>query len=449
MLTRLLLSILIDSDRWDSACFEYGINSTEEERRPNWNDLLNTYETYAKNTLNSDEWINKKRSEISDICKEKAAMKTGIYRLSVPTGGGKTFSSLRYALRHADINSKERIFYIIPYNTILDQNAEDIREALNQYEGILEHHSNIVLENDEEQLNYKKLTERWDSDIILTSMVQFLNTLFRKENSNTRRMHRLTNAVFIFDEVQALPINCKGLFERAIIFLTSCCRSTVLLCTATQMELDLPQKPIELMGTEENLISLNRTFKRVEYIPQIEKTFTNEQVAENLCDIIENKKSVLMISNTKASAWDIFEKTCNMLNENGYEFIEIEYGMSDKEIQERAKQSEDFEILCVHLSTFFCPAHRKAYIKWIKNWTKAEGRVLCVSTALIEADINVSFPVVVRSIAGLPSIIQAAGRCNRNMEQSPNVGQVYIWRLKEENLNVLNGIAYCSGQAKL
>ena len=441
MLTRFLLSILIDADRWDSACFEYGRDSMKQSHpAPDWAQLSERYEAYAKETFTGTGELDQKRQEISDLCVAKADGKTGIYRLSVPTGGGKTFASLRYAMKHAKQNEQQRIFYIIPYNTILDQNAKDIREALGQYEGILEHHSNVMLEDDteEERLRYRQLTERWDSDVILTSMVQFLNALFRKENTNARRMHRLTNAVLIFDEIQALPRHCKGLFERAITFLTTCCHSTVLLCTATQLELKLPVKPEELMGTEEELTALNRAMKRVEYLPQIRPARSNQQAADGLFTLLTEKSSVLMIANTKAAAWDVYEKTCERLKADDYDLIDIQPGLKDEEIREQAKHAEDFEILCVYLSTLLCPAHRKEYIRWVINWTKGGGRALCVSTALIEAGINVSFPVVVRSLASLPSIVQAAGRCNRNREQA--VGEVYIWELAEEKLSKLKEI---------
>lgn len=442
MMTRYLLSVLIDADRWDSACFEYGRDAMRQtDSLPDWACLFERYEIYARERFTGTGHLDQIRQEISDQCVKKAEGKSGIYRLSVPTGGGKTFASLRFALKHAEQNRQHRIFYVIPYNTILDQNAKDIREALNQYEGILEHHSNVMLEEDtvEEKIRYRQLTERWDSNIILTSMVQFLNALFRKENTNARRMHRLANAVLIFDEIQALPRHCKGLFERAVTFLTTCCHSTVLLCTATQLELKLPVKPEELMGTENDLAELNRNLKRVEYLSQIECRKTNQEAVDSLCTLLREKQSVLMIVNTKAVAWDIYEQTCENLKVMGYEPIEINSDLDDEAIREQARCSRNSDILCVHLSTLLCPAHRKEYIRWVVDWTKGGGRTLCVSTALIEAGINVSFPVVVRSLASLSSIIQAAGRCNRNREQT--VGEVYIWDLEEENLSRLKEIA--------
>lgn len=438
MLARLMLSILIDADRWDSACFEYNREpEIAPAIRPNWQTLIKIYEDYAARTFTGTSLLDQNRRKISDICAERAKEKTGVYRLSVPTGGGKTYASLRYAMKHAEKNGQQRIFYIIPYNTILDQNAKDIRTALSQYLGILEHHSDVQFEDNSEEacIQHKRLTERWDSDIILTSMVQFLNALFRKENTNARRMHRLTNAVLIFDEIQALPRHCKGLFERAITFLTTCCHSTVVLCTATQLELKLPMPQVELMGTDEELTVLNQTLKRVEYIPQISSVRNDSETAQDLFSLFIDTSSVLMIVNTKAVAWDIYEKTCRLLKEAGYEQVTVQPNLTDDAIREQAKNAEDFEVLCIHLSTLLCSAHRKEYIRWIRNWTKAGGRVLCVSTALVEAGVNISFPVVVRSLASLPSIVQAAGRCNRNMEWE--LGKVYIWKLADENLKML------------
>ena len=173
--------------------------------RADWQSLLHTFERYRAEHLDGEGTINRIRANISDTCYEKAASAPGIYTLSVPTGGGKTYASLRYALRHAQVNGQSRIFYIIPYHTISDQNARDIRTALNDYPSILEHHANVVIETEEEQTVYQRLTERWDSDMILTSLVQFLNACYAAPNTAARRMHRLTNAVLIFDEIQSLP----------------------------------------------------------------------------------------------------------------------------------------------------------------------------------------------------------------------------------------------------
>lgn len=433
MLARLFLSILVDADRWDAACFDRNTDSLQEEAAPDWDDLLNTFEAFRQEKLTGDSYINEIRGEISQACYEKAELPRGIFTLCVPTGGGKTYSSLRFALRHAAIYKQQRIFYIIPYNTILDQNAGDIREALGNYSSILEHHSNVVQETETELENYRLLTERWDSNIVLTSLVQFLNACFSAPNTDARRLHRLTNAVLIFDEIQSLPKRCKVLFEWAIQFLTQCCNSTVVLCTATQPKLNLDFEPTELAEDKEALF---RSLQRVEYIPELDKIDNNE--AASRLSGMAKEASVLAVVNTKAAARDIFEKTANVLRESGMDIAEASIEYSDEEIAFAARSSAENQILCIHLSTSLCPAHRLRLIQWMKTWLKEGKRVLCVSTALIEAGINISFPTVVRSLAGLPSIVQAAGRANRNMEYEK--GRVYLWDLREEKLGNLPDI---------
>lgn len=424
-LVRILFSVLIDADRWDTACFEYNEDPLVEKCNPDWDRMIEKLNQRMKKFEDDTSELNRIRQKISDECADKAYSCTGIYSLSVPTGGGKTFTSLRYGLHHAKHNSLERIFYVIPYNTILDQNAEDIRGALGEEIDILEHHSNVVQEDENEYEDYKRLTERWSSDIILTSLVQFLNSLFQGKNSNTRRMKQLVNSVIVFDEIQSLPKHCTKLFEKAVMFLTQYCNSTVLLCTATQPQFKLRTK--ELIGEVD---ALYRNLKRVQYIPQHKPVMDTDTAAERLYRLLEEESAVLSIVNTKSVAKNLYEQTCNLLRENDWKIVKLEDGMSDKALEQKANSVSGHEILCIHLSTFMCPAHRKYRLKAIKLWTEKRLPVLCVSTALIEAGINVSFPVVVRSMAGLASIIQAAGRCNRNCER--DYGKVYIWDLADE-----------------
>lgn len=426
LICRYLLSLLIDADRWDSSCFEYVENPFQNaDYAPDWDALLHTFEHYRKENLGGKGSINQIRAEISDACYEGAASKPSIFTLSVPTGGGKTFSSLRFALRHAAVNHQKRIFYIIPYNTILDQNAKDIRESLSNYPSILEHHSDIIQETEEEQQLYQRLTERWDSDIILTSLVQFLNACYAGPNTDARRFHRLTNSVLIFDEIQSLPKHCKVLFERAIQFLTNICRSTVVLCTATQPCLTLSPAPKELVSNGDRLYE---RLKRVQYIPDLNPSRTYTSSASEIARLLA-ARSVLAILNTKSAAWTIYQETKERLQEAGYSFASLDPNLSEDQITAAAEAVKD-EVLCIHMSTLLCPAHRKKQIAWIKAWLKAGKKVLCVSTALIEAGINVSFPIVIRDLAGLPSIVQAGGRANRNMELP--MGDVLIWNYPEE-----------------
>ena len=434
MLTRLLLSILVDADRWDSACFDYGEEAEKTLHQADWEALFARFEAFREQHLNAANEMGRIRAEISDGCLERAEEPPGIYTLCVPTGGGKTYTSLRYALRHAARYQKQRIFYIIPYNTILDQNAEDIRKALSDYPSILEHHSNVVKASEEEQTEYRRLTERWNSDIILTSLVQFLNACFAAPNSDARRLYRLTNAVLIFDEIQSLPRHCKTLFERAITFLSTCCGSTVILCTATQPQLALTPMPVELSRERDELF---RRLKRVTYVPQLEEALSNEEAAARLLALLD-KQAVLAVVNTKRVAQEVYREVIRRLTEWGMNRILPELGCPQEEIRRRARECTQRDVLCVHLSTLLCPAHRGQLLQWIRIFLQEKAKVFCISTALIEAGINVSFPVVVRSLTGLPSIVQAAGRANRSMEYG--IGRVYIWSFGEEKLRFLPDI---------
>ncbi len=437
LLMRLLLGILVDSDRYDSACFEYGVDSlSSDASEPDWHRLFETFEAFRLSRLNGDSPINRIRSEISDVCLKSAKKRSKIVTLTVPTGGGKTFLTLRYALKYAETFDCERIFYIIPYNTILDQNSRDIRKALDDYDGILEHHSNVVIEDENELRDYTRLTERWDSTIILTSLVRFLDSCYKGKNSDARRFPRLANSVLIFDEIQSLPKKCKALFENAIHFLTEYCGAQVVLCTATQPNLKFGEGRIieELMPNTSELFA---RLERVRYSTEINIPRTNEAAAVELANILE-RKSVLAVVNTKIAASDIYTSVKQLLEERGLRTIIPDCSISDDNIEAFASELDGETILCVHLTTLLCPAHRLALIEWIKTFTRLGRRVFCISTALIEAGVNLSFPVVVRSLAGLTSIVQAAGRCNRNMEAE--FGEVRIWDLIDENLDRLDEI---------
>lgn len=433
LLARLLLSILIDADRWDSACFEYDTDpyKMSQEVQPDWEKLLIRLETYVEKFPREGELAAIRRN-ISGWCRAAGEYGPGIYTLSVPTGGGKTYSSLRFALAQAKKNKQRRIFYLIPMNTILDQNSRDIRDALSGYPSILEYHSNVILEDEAEEENYRRLTERFDSDIILTSLVQFLDTLFQKGNSKARRMYRFVNSVLIFDEVQALPKKCRELFKLALQFLVHFCNCTVLLCTATQPDFGLEAKEVV-----PDVKALYQNLKRVTYLPQME-SHTYQEAADNIAEFISEKTSVLAIVNTKDAAWNVFQGVSSRLGTLNYRQVQIRQGFTDEELEKCAGDCWEDEILCVHLSTFMCPMHRKEILRWIKAWLLKKKQVCCVSTALIEAGINVSFPTVIRSLAGIPSLIQAAGRCNRNCEA--DMGNVYLWNLAEEKLSRLPDI---------
>jgi len=246
--TRFLFSCLIDADRINSADFENPYQASYRNKAVSWDIAINRLElflTEQQSTATNDFNINAIRRTISDACKNRAKDAQGIYTLTVPTGGGKTYASLRYALHHAKQHGLERIFYIIPYTSIIEQNADAIRKAIEQ-DGdanpwVLEHHSNLEPEN---QTWHSKLSaENWDAPIVMTTMVQFLETLFSGGTRGVRRLHQLANSVIIFDEIQTLPINCTHLFCNALNFLTTYTNTSAVLCTATQPLLDKLKSP--------------------------------------------------------------------------------------------------------------------------------------------------------------------------------------------------------------
>jgi len=408
MLARTVLSAVVDADRWDSARFERGDDSAEPDAPlPDWSALLKKLEAHL-GSLPRRNAIDDLRADISMQCLRCGRLSPGIFALTVPTGGGKTFSTLRFSLEHILSNEMRRVFYVIPFNTILDQNADDIREALDQYDGILEHHSGVVWDDEEDESEYRRLTERWDMDIVFTSMVQFLNALFRKENTDARRMRALMHSVLIFDEVQALPKKCTGLFEKAIRFLVRFYGCTVVLCTATQPRFELPA--VEMIGDVPRLFSDMHRVRRIHYVDRSRAAISNAEAAEKIVELMDRHGSVLLVVNTKPVARAV-------------------YSLAKKALAGKAAT--------FHLSTNMCAAHRLDILAEVKARTGSGSRkpTLLISTQLIEAGINVSFPAVVRSLAGLSSINQAAGRCNRNAEDE--LGTVYLWKLSEEKLTSL------------
>ena len=269
MLQKYLFSCVIDADRYDTYTFMEGKDQKKSiDKSALWNELVDKLETklesYPKITK-----IDLLREEVSIACKNFAKNKPGIYQLAVPTGGGKTLSSLRYALGHAKKFNKDRIFYIIPFTTIIDQNAKDIKDILCRDDVILEHHSNLVVDNQQE--DYKLLTERWDSPIILTTMVQFLDTLFSGGTQGVRRMHNLANSIIIFDEIQAIPIKCINMFNSAINFLSNICNATIILCTATQPLLSTTKMPLMLSENANIITDIHEKFKQFKRVNLVDK----------------------------------------------------------------------------------------------------------------------------------------------------------------------------------
>lgn len=423
---RFLFSCLVDADRVDTADFEH--NRTKHFR-PNgdyaeWPALVERLENKLA-SIPPMRPIDHLRRDISQHCLDAANRSVGTYTLTVPTGGGKTLASLRFALHHAKQRKLDRIIYIIPFTSIIEQNAQVVRDILEPQDKpkdhgkiVLEHHSNITPE--QQTWREKILCENWDAPVVYTTMVQFLEALFGAGTRGARRMHQLANAVLIFDEVQTLPVKCAHLFNNAINFLTEHCNSTVVLCTATQPLLHAvaPEKgAIRLAAQHEIMQDVHQLFedlKRVEVRDQRKPGgWEVPEVAQLALSELERAGSCLVIVNTKRAARAIFE-SC----------------------REQRSHEEIF-----HLSTDMCPAHRKDELGKVRSCLAQGQPTLCVSTQLIEAGVDVDFGVVVRYLAGLDSIAQAAGRCNRNGRPERGIVHVVNPRPEDESLTSLPDIA--------
>ena len=424
-LTRFLFSCLIDADRINSSDFER--EAQKEVRRltekPDWQMAIDQVEAKLAGFQNRYP-IDEIRRRISSDCLKRAVDSQGIYTLTVPTGGGKTLASLRYALHHAQKHNLDRIIYIIPYTSIIDQNAQAVREILGE-DWVLEHHSN--LEPEKQSWQDKLLCENWDKPIVFTTMVQFLDAWFGGGTRGARHIHPMTNSVLIFDEIQTLPVKCVHLFCNVLNWLTKFGKSTAVLCTATQPllgELGLQNFPedkrgaitarallrlpenAEIMGKYQDLDKLFADLSRVE-IRFNEKSggWNVEEAGTFLLEQFQTTPSCLFIVNTKKWAQEL------------YQYCQ--------------KQNVPPETL-FHLSTHQCAAHRKAIFDTIKARLENKEPVICISTQLIEAGVDISMACVIRALGGLDSIAQAAGRCNRHGEKKGK-GQVWVLNLQEQD----------------
>lgn len=423
LLVRFLFSALIDADRVDSADFE---NPRARQLRydgnyPCWNELIGRVEAQL-GQLPGIEPIDALRREISEHCLQAAAQPRGMFTLTVPTGGGKTLASLRFALHHAKRYDLDRIIYVIPFTSIIDQNADVVRaileptsEGIERGSIVLEHHSNLTPE--EQTWRSKILSENWDAPVIFTTSVQLLETLFGSGTRGARRMHQLANAVIIFDEAQTVPLRCIHMFNNAINFLIEQCGSSVVLCTATQPLLNAVDPKLgaaRFQAVDEIIPDVQKLFaalKRTEVIPGHKPGgWTNEDVAALAVEEIAATGSCLVIVNTRKAAQSLYQVCA---------------AVADTEIY--------------HLSTSMCPQHRRDVLDTIRDNLKNSIPTLCISTQLIEAGVDIDFGAVIRHFAGLDSIAQAAGRCNRNGRRT--VGRIHVINPVDDRIERLIDIA--------
>lgn len=418
-------SCLLDADRTDTALFSFNQTAVEyhyeEIFESYYNKLLKNIKQFDQSSA-----INRARSEMSDECDAFAEQTDGIYRLSIPTGGGKTLASLRYGLKHAVKTKKKHIIYVLPYITIIEQNAQVIRKMLNgnakNTTNILEFHSNVSNDLKDDDLEAEKTIrlaeDNWDSPIVITTMVQFLNSVYARSTINRRRFHNLCDSVIIFDEVQKLPLKTISMFNKLLNFLSMTGKSDIVLCTATQPAFDSLTSGTSLQISKQsemisNLPERIQQFKRVKIIDRTRKNGADYQLsageaAKMIIEAAKEQGSVLAIFNTISATTEVFEKVKDQIQDHVY-----------------------------ILTTRMCPDHRKRIIHEIKDQLKNGRSVICISTALIEAGVDISFSCIFRSLCGLDSIVQSAGRCNRNAERKFGTVNLILMDQDTEKLNRL------------
>lgn len=410
---RMLFSALVDADFLDTESY---MNSETSRQRGCLKELKQINQSFFENL---DEMLekakstalNKIRKSILDDCLSAAEIEKNLFSLTVPTGGGKTLSSMAFALKHADKFSKRRIIYAIPFTSIIEQNAAVFRSFLGD-ENVLEHHSNFDPQNQNETARTRLASENWDAPVIVTTNVQLFESLFAAKTSRCRKLHNIANSVIVLDEAQQIPRDFQKPITHMMQTLSEKYGVTWVLCTATQPDLSKVQDSfgnLVMQGLESvyeiisNPTELAQQLKRVEV--HLPKPDDPQKSWKEIAEELKKHECVLAIVNTRKDAQELFEQLADQPN-------------------------------TFHLSAQMCPKHRSETLEEIKErldqYKNGSGEALrVISTQLIEAGVDVDFPVVYRAMAGLDSIAQSAGRCNRE-GQMDTPGQVHVFYPKRK-----------------
>lgn len=415
---RMLFSSLVDADYLDTENYMERDKFVQRVGFSSISELYDRFDDYIadfdKNSV--DSFVNNIRNNIRSKCLQAADELPGIFSLSVPTGGGKTLSSLAFALKHAKKYDKKRIIYVIPYTSIIEQNADVFRDVLGE-DQVVEHHSNFddndlkenstetatsqFINNKNHTLRNRLAVENWDAPIIVTTTVQFFESLFAAKPRRCRKLHNIANSVVILDEAQLLPAGFLAPILETMQLLVDYYGVTFVLSTATQpafgeREIDGQifkglKSVREMMGNAQAVGELYNSLKRV-----------NVQLPDDLCTPVE---------------WtDIATELC--------EYEQVLCVVSDR------KSCRALHALmpdgAIHLSALMCGQHRSDEIAKIKQLLVDNKPVRVISTQLVEAGVDLDFPVVYRALAGMDSIAQAAGRCNRNGKMGKGKVVVFV-----------------------
>lgn len=385
MWIRMLFSCLADADFLDTEAFMDGEKGAGRQGFPSLGELNAVLDTHLEKVLREARStpINRLRADILRHCREGAVREPGFFSLTVPTGGGKTLSSLAFALEHARRHGKGRVIYAIPYTSIIEQTAGIFRGVFGDG-AVMEHHSN--LDSDRETARSRLAAENWDAPLVVTTNVQFFESLFAAKSSRCRKLHNIAGSVVVLDEAQCLPPEFLQPILGAMNVLEKHYGVTFVLCTATQPPLDsrqgfgwafrgLSTEPQELMPDPDGLYA---QLERVKV--ELPADWSQRRTWEDLAAELQGHESVLCIVNTREDC-----RTLHRLMPRG----------------------------TLHLSALMCGEHRARAIADIKERLGRNEPVRVASTQLVEAGVDLDFPVVYRAMAGLDSIAQAAGRCNR------------------------------------
>lgn len=418
-LSRMLFSCLVDADRLDTECFmdreswqKRGCSSTVADLLPKLDAYMQKLQLNAADTE-----VNRIRQKVLGQCGKTSSGEKGFYSLTVPTGGGKTLSSLLWAMKHVVNHVMNRIIIAIPYTSIIVQTAGLLKEIFGE-ENVLEHHSNFnpdEIKDQEAREKVKLATENWDYPIIVTTNVQLFESMFSNRPSDCRKLHNIVNSVIILDEVQTLPTDFLQPIVDAMKAYQKMFGVSVLFTTASQpvlsglIEGTNPKAGFE--GIEHIMEIIPAEFALHDKLRRVKLEIDNEgKTYDEIAAKVSEYNKVLCIVNTRKDAKELYDR----LPDNGMK---------------------------LHLSRMMCPAHVNETIGRIKAVLKDESQpvVRVIATQLVEAGVDIDFPVVFRQEAGLDSVLQAAGRCNREGKNA--VGSTFVFSLSAEKRIPFGSIA--------
>ena len=403
--TRMIFSCLVDADFLDTEAFctpekfQGRLEAMDSGLFVGLQQKLDRCLAEKARTADDTE-VNRLRQQVLSQCRQKAGISPGFFSLTVPTGGGKTLSSLAFALDHAVVHGLRRIVYAIPFTSIIEQNAKVFEEVLGR-EYVLEHHCNYKERDAPETAAYERrrglASENWEAPVVVTTNVQFFESLFSNKPSRCRKLHNIARSVIVLDEAQAIPTEYLEPCLAALRELVEHYGCTVVLCTATQPALDDKSSlRMALPAVTEIIADPLRLYRD---LARIEVAFLGRLSDAELVERLQAEPQVLCILPTKPQTRAVFERL------------------------------RDFEGV-FHLSTNMYPEHRRRVLDEIRACLKAGKPCKVISTSLVEAGVDLDFPVVYRAMAGLDSIAQAAGRCNREGKLA-GLGNVFVFETEK------------------